>query len=213
MTLEQLKEKGLSEEQAQAVLKMHKDAIDGNYVPKATFEAEREKLKTANTTIAERDNQIKELGKFQGTVDELQAKVTSLTQANAKKEEEFQAKLKDMEELTAIRAAVADSVYSVDDILPKLDRAKLTFKEGKVVGGLNDQLEAIKSSSPHYFKQSEGKNKDNSWPGGWNPFGRSPEESKDEAGKGGAVDFGKELARAFTQNGSAAQKASEIYFK
>ena len=97
MTLETLVKAGLTEEQAKAVLKLHKDAIDGNYVPKATFEAEREKLKTANETIADRDKQITELGKFKGTAEELQQKVNTLTQENSNAKTEDEKKLKEME--------------------------------------------------------------------------------------------------------------------
>lgn len=212
MTLEQLKAKGLTDEQAQEILKLHKEAIDGNYVPKATLEAERAKLKTANDTIAERDKQIKNLGAFEGTVEQLQQQVQDLTNANEQKDKEYKEKLKDMEESTAIRTAIAEFVYSVDDVMPKLDRTKLTFKDGKVVEGLDDQIKAIKEQSPHYFKQTSTEEK-NTWPNGWSPFGKSPDESKEGKGANVAVDFGKQLAKAFTQNDSVAQKANELYFK
>jgi pentose-5-phosphate-3-epimerase len=40
MTLEALMALGITEAQAQGALKLHNDAINGFYVPKATFEAE-----------------------------------------------------------------------------------------------------------------------------------------------------------------------------
>lgn len=213
MTLEQLMEKGLSKEHAEEALKLHKAAIDGNYVPKDTFEAERTKLKTANDTIADRDKQIAELGKFKGTAEELQKKVDDLTADNAKKDKEFQDKLRDMEEVAAIKAEVGSKVHSLDDIMPKLDRTKLTFKDGKVVAGLVEQLDAIKQTSPHYFKDSSEDKSKGGWPGGWNPFGKSPEESKDKGGADTAAEFGKSLAKAATQGMSSTQKAAELYFK
>ena len=72
MKEEQLKELGLETDVIAKVLKIHKDSIDGNYVPKATFDAERENVKTLKTQITERDNQITELSKFKGTNEELQ---------------------------------------------------------------------------------------------------------------------------------------------
>lgn len=214
MKLEDLIKEGFTEEQANKILELHKNAINGNYVPKATFEAEREKLKTANETIADRDNQITELGKFKGTAEELQKKVDTLTADNTKKDEEYQSKLKDMEETAAIRAAVADQVHSVDDIMPKLDRTKLTIKEGKVVAGLVEQMDAIKKDSPHYFKETKGdEGNKGGWPGGWNPFGKSPEESKGQGGTDSAAEFGKSLAKAQAQGMSSTQKATDIYFK
>lgn len=214
MKLEDLIKEGFTEEQAKKILEIHKKAIDGNYVPKATFDAERDKVKTANDTIADRDRQIVELGKFKGTADDLQKKVDDLTAANAKKDEEYQAKLKDMEETTAIRAAIVDQVHSADDIMPKLDRTKLTFAEGKVVAGLVEQMDAIKKASPHYFKEakSDPGNK-GGFPGGWQPFGKSPSESAGQGGTDSAAEFGKNLAKAQSQGIASTQKAADIYFK
>ncbi len=214
MKLEDLTKEGFTEEQAKKILEIHKKAIDGNYVPKATFEAERDKVKTANDTIADRDKQIAELGKFKGTAEELQKKVDDLTADNTKKDQEYQAKLKEMEETTAIRAAIADQVHSADDIMPRLDRTKLTIQDGKVVAGLVEQMDAIKKASPHYFKEAggDGGNK-GGFPGGWHPFGKSPEESKGQGGTDSAAEFGKNLAKAQSQGIASTQKAADIYFK
>ncbi len=213
MTLESLMKAGLTEDQAKTVLKLHKDAIDGNYVPKATFEAEREKVKTANETIADRDKQITELGKFKGTAEELQQKVTTLTQENATAKTEYENKLKEMEETTAIRTAIADKVYSPEDILPKLDRSKLTIKDGKVEAGLVEQLNAIQKTAPHYFKPANSGGGNGGWPIGWAPFGKSPDESHSGGGSNAAKEFGQSLAKAQAQGNASAQKAADIYFK
>lgn len=213
MKLEDLVKAGFTEEQANKILQLHKQAIDGNYVPKATFDAERDKLKTANETIADRDKQITELGKFKGTAEELQKKVDDLTAENTKKDQEYQGKLKDMEETTAIKASIADQVHSVDDIMPKLDRTKLTFKDGKVVAGLVEQMESIKKDSPHYFKETKSDDGKGGMPGGWHPFGKSPDESGGKGGDDSAAEFGKSLAKAQSQGMASTQKAADIYFK
>jgi hypothetical protein len=214
MKLEDLLKEGFTEDQAKKILEIHKKAIDGNFVPKETFNAEREKLKTANETIADRDKQITELGKFKGTAEELQKKVDTLTADNTKKDQEYQAKLKDMEETTAIRASISDKVYSVDDILPRLDRTKMTFKDGQVVAGLVEQMDAIKQASPHYFKEVKGNGgNQGGFPGGWHPFGKSPEESKGQGGADSAAEFGKSLAKAQSQGMNSTQKAADMYFK
>ena len=214
MKLEDLTKEGFSEEQAKKILELHKKAIDGNFVPKATFDAERDKVKTANDTIADRDKQIAELGKFKGTAEELQKKVDDLTAENTKKDEEYQAKLKDMEETSAIRAAIADQVHSADDIMPRLDRTKLTIQDGKVVAGLVEQMESIKKASPHYFKETKGDGGNSGgFPGGWHPFGKSPEDGKGQGGTDSAAEFGKNLAKAQSQGIASTQKAADIYFK
>ena len=213
MKLEDLLKEGFTEEQAQKILDLHKKAIDGNYVPKETFNAERDKVKTANDTIADRDKQIAELGKFKGTAEELQKKVDDLTAQNTKSAEEYEAKLKEMEETTAIRAAVADQVHNADDIMPKLDKTKLTIKDGKVVAGLVEQMDAIKKVSPHYFKETKGDDGKGGFPGGWHPFGKSPDESTGQGGTDSAAEFGKSLAKAQAQGMNSTQKAADIYFK
>ena len=213
MKLEDLIKEGFTEDQAKKILEIHKKAIDGNYVPKATFEAERDKVKTANDTIAERDKQIAELGKFKGNAEELQKKVDDLTAENTRKDQEYQDKLKEMEVTTAIRAAIADQVHSVDDIMPKLDRTKLTIADGKVTAGLVEQMDAIKKASPHYFKADKGGAGQGGFPGGWHPFGKSPEESAGQGGNDSAAEFGKNLAKAQSQGIASTQKAADIYFK
>ena len=213
MKLEDLLQLGLENDKAKSILALHKQAIDGNYVPKETFNAERDKVKTLNDTIADRDKQIADLGKFKGTAEELQAKVDALTTQNTADKEAYEAKLKEVQESSAIRTAIGDKVYSVDDIIPRLDRTKLVIADGKVVAGLDEQLKSIQEASPHYFKEVKGDPGKPGMPGGWNPWGNSPREgNKGEEGNA-AAEFGKSLAKAQSQGISATQKASEIYFK
>lgn len=212
MTLEELMKQGLTEEQAKKVLEMHKSAIDGHYVPKETFEAERQKVKDANATIADRDKQISELGKFKGTAEELQKKVDDLTTANTTAKTEYEQKIAKMEQDAAIKLAVADKVFSVDDILPKLDATKITFKDGAVVDGLVEQLDAIKKTSPHYFKPEE-KGGNGGLPLGWKPFGPTPKDGEGGSTASDEEKFGKDLAQAVTASDTFAQKANDLYFK
>ena len=214
MTLEALMKKGLTEEQAKLVLQLHKEAIDGNYVPKATFDAEREKVKTANETIADRDKQIKELGAFKGTAEELQKKVDDLTADNETAKKEYEEKLKTMETDNAIRSVIANQVHNVDDIMPRIDKTKLTITDGKVTAGLVEQVDAIKKSHPHYFKEVKTDDNNNGgFPNGWHPFGKSPEEGNNSGGTDSATEFGKSLAKAQSQGIASTQKAADIYFK
>lgn len=206
MNLQALIAAGFTEEQAKKILEMHQQAINGNYVPKATFDAEREKLKTANETIAERDKQITELGKFKGTAEELQTKVTELTTANETAKQENDAKIKEMETQYAVKFALVDKVHNPEDIIPKLDLTKLTIKDGVVTAGLVEQLDAIKKTHAYYFKpeggQGEGaqggqgqQNQQNGGlPSGWNLFGTTPAGGKSSETTDPAEAFGAALA-------------------
>lgn len=212
---EELIKAGFTEEQATKIIEIHQKVIDGNYVPKTTFVAEREKTKQANKTIEERDAQIAELGKFKGTAEQLQTKITELTEENTRTKTEYEQKIKDIEECNAISSEIIDKVYNVEDIIGKLDRTKITYKEGKVVAGLVEQLDAIKKTSPHYFKPETPKNNPNTnLPGGFKFFGNSPDEGTPPQGGGNMSEqFGKLLAKAASQGISSTQKAADIYFK
>lgn len=209
MTLEELTKAGFTEDQAKKILEMHQKSIDGNYVPKATFEAERQKVKDANATIAERDKQITELGTFKGTAEELQKKVDELTTANTTAKTEYEAKLTKMSQENALKMAIADKVHNVEDILPKLDVTKITFKDGAVVAGLVEQMDALKKSNPYYFKED---NSGRNLPGGWTPFGRNPNEGDGGGGVDADVEFGKNLAKAVSSGNTFADKADKTYF-
>jgi hypothetical protein len=190
---------------------MHKTAIDGNYVPKATFEAERETNKTLKGQVDERDKQITELGKFKGTAEELQTKVTALEAANKTAKEKFDADLLKAQTDAALRTELKGKVVDAEDVIPKLDMTKIVFKDGKIESGLNEQLETLKKAKPHYFVQEQSQQK----PAGW-LFGHTPPESGDQPGgsqKDEASEFGKQLAQSKVSGETVAAKATEHYFK
>lgn len=213
MDKESLIKAGLTEEQANAVIKMHQEAIDGNFVPKATFNAERDKNKALTTQVADRDKQIAELGKFKGTAEELQTKVSALENQNKADKEKYEADLLQAEKTAAIRFDIASLVIDPEDILPKLDQTKIVFKDGKIVSGLKEQLDELKTAKPHYFKTEQDTNK--SQPDGW-IFGKTPAEGTDDSGKetkSEAQKFGEFLANSKMSGSNAADKAADVYFK
>ena len=214
MNKESLIAAGLTEEQATKVMQMHQQAIDGNYVPKATFEAEREKTKNLTTQVADRDKQITELGTFKGTAEQLKSKVDELEKQNKEAKEKFDADLLQAQKDAAIRFDIAGSVIDPDDVLPKLDQSKIVYKDGKIASGLTEQLDELKNSKPHYFKSEEKGNE--GLPKGW-VFGKTPTEGADD-GKGGnekseAQKFGEMLAASKKSGTDAAEKAANAYFK
>lgn len=213
MDRESLIKAGLTEEQANAVIKLHQQAIDGNFVPKVTFNAERDKVKSLTTQLADRDKQITELGAFKGTAEELQKKVSQLEEQNKSNKEKFEADLLQAEKTAAIRFDIASSVIDPEDILPKLDQDKIVFKDGKIVSGLKEQLDELKTAKPHYFKSEQSKTENQ--PGGW-IFGKTPVEGSDGAGtdsKSEAQKFGEFLANSKMSGSNAADKAADVYFK
>lgn len=213
MKLEELIALGISDEQAKKVLDLHKSAIDGNYIPKATFESERQKVKDRDAMITERDQQISDLSKFKGDAEQLQEKIDELTNQNAEDRKAYEEKMQQMEIEATLRLEVVDKVHNFDDILPKLDVSKIAFKDGKVVSGLAEQLELIKESNPYYFKDPGESNDNKGLPGGWRLSGKEPPEGSGSTTGNAAADFGKSLAQSQIQNSSTMQKASETYFQ
>ena len=128
MNKESLIAAGFTEEQATKIMQMHTTSIDGNYVPKATFDAEREKSKNLTAQVADRDKQITELGTFKDTAEQLQTKVAELENQNKEAKTKFDADLLQAQKDAAIRFDIVNSVIDPDDVLPKLDQSKIVFK-------------------------------------------------------------------------------------
>lgn len=146
MKKEELVAKGLSEEQAQAVMDIWNEAIKG-FVPKEQFDEVNGKLKEANTTIDTLKKSNADNEELQKQVKEYKEKVTILeaTAANTRKEYALKDKLKE--------AGVVDADYI---IYKQGGIDKFTFdKEGNPVG-IDDVVKPLKESSPHLFKTEPG---------------------------------------------------------
>lgn len=146
MKKEELVAKGLSEEQAQAVMDIWNETIKG-FVPKERFDEVNGKLKEANTTIDTLKKSNADNGELQRQVKEYKEKVTILeaTAVNTRKEYALKDKLKE--------AGVVDADYI---IYKQGGIDKFTFdKEGNPVG-IDDVVKPLKESSPHLFKAEPG---------------------------------------------------------
>lgn len=208
MNEEQLKELGLESEVITKVLKIHKDSIDGNYIPKATFEAERENVKTLKNQITERDKQITELTKFKGTNDELQKQLNDYKTQNEELKANSEKELAKIKKENLLKFELKNQVIDVDDVLPKLNIDNIVFEDDAIKSGLKEQLDDLRKSKPHYFAQQENKNT------GWKPFGNAPSGSnKEPDAVAPEIDFAKQLAQSKNATAQASQKALETYFK
>lgn len=146
MKKEELVAKGLSEEQAQAVMDIWNETIKG-FVPKERFDEVNGKLKEANTTIDTLKKSNADNEELQKQVKEYKEKVTILeaTAANTRKEYALKDKLKE--------AGVVDADYI---IYKQGGIDKFAFdKEGNPVG-IDDVVKPLKESSPHLFKTEPG---------------------------------------------------------
>lgn len=208
MNEEQLKALGLETDVITKVLKIHKDSIDGNYIPKATFEAERENVKTLKNQITERDNQITELTKFKGTNEDLQKQLNDYKTQNEELKANSEKELAKVKKENLLKFELKNQVIDVDDVLPKLNIDNIVFENDTIKSGLKEQLDDLRKTKPHYFAQQDNKNT------GWKPFGSTPSESgKEPDTVAPEIDFAKQLAQSKNAIAQASQKALETYFK
>ena len=144
MKKEELVAKGLSEEQAQAVMDIWNETIKG-FVPKERFDEVNGKLKEANTTIDTLKKSNADNGELQRQVKEEKVTIREATAANTRKEYALKDKLKE--------AGVVDADYI---IYKQGGIDKFAFdKEGNPVG-IDDVVKPLKESSPHLFKTEPG---------------------------------------------------------
>ena len=150
MTKEQLLEMGLSEEQADKVLNMHKEVLSG-FIPKARFDEVNETKKELEQQIRERDNQLKDLQEKVKGNEELEKTIKELQEGNKATKEQYEAKIKDMTITAAIQSKLTDAKYP-DLLLTKFDRSKLSIAEDGTVLGIDEQLAALKEQYKDLFK-------------------------------------------------------------
>lgn len=204
MTKEQLLALGLTEEQATNILKLHKETIDGNYVPKYRFDEVNAELKTTKEQVKERDAQIKELKKFEGDSKALQEKIAELEAANAAKDEEYKANLALERKKNAIKLALLEDEngkpYDVDMVMGLFNLEQITIDEatGKIISGYKEQNDALRKEKAFLFreKQPVGGGDDKNKNSGWKPRGQTPPDGN--GGQGGtdpSVSYGKSLAQ------------------
>lgn len=153
MKKEELTAKGLTEEQAKAVMEIYTEEMKG-FVPKDRFDEVNGKLKEANSTIDTLKKDNADNSALQQQVKDYKTKVEQLetNAANIQKTYALKERLKE--------AGVTDADYV---IYKQGGLDKFTFdKEGKPVG-IDDILKPLKESFPHLFKTTAGS--------GYNPAG------------------------------------------
>ena len=142
---------------------------DGNYIPRSKFNEVNEKVKSLETEITTRDEQLKDLGeKAKGNAD-LEKQIAALTEANTKTKAEYEAKLKDITLNTAIeKALTANQAKYTDLLVTKIDKSKLVLDGEKVVG-LDEQITGLKESFKDLFGETRITGKDEQSNPGGNP--------------------------------------------
>lgn len=213
MTLESLIAEGLSQEQAQKVLNVHKAAVSGSYVPKARFDEVNTQLSNANAQVSERDAQIAGLKKFEGDNASLQTRISELETANQAKDNEMKVALAKERKANAMRLSLTGKVHDVDLVLSQIDAEKVSAGEDGKLTGFDEQVNALKESKKFLFVE-EAPAKPNPY-AGFRVVGKTPPEGGDNppAEQNTPEAFGVNLAKRKMAAADAAKKAQEHYFK
>lgn len=150
-----LQEKGVSSEVVKEVVAAAEEKLKG-FIPKHRFDEVNEAKKQLEAQLAERDKQLSELKNVAGDNEELKKRIEQLQQENKAKEQEYQAKIRDMAVTTAIKLAVAGDAHDPDLIVSLLDKSKIELDDnGNIKSGLDEQLKALRESKAFLFIQKE----------------------------------------------------------
>ena len=150
---ELLQEKGVSSEVVQEVVAAAEEKMK-NMIPKHRFDEVNEAKKQLEAELKERDQQLADLKKSVGDNEELKKQIEQLQQENKTKEQEYQARIRDMAVTTAIKLAVAGDAHDPDLVATLIDKSKIEVDEqGQIKSGLDDQLNALRESKAFLFVQ------------------------------------------------------------
>lgn len=195
-----LQAEGFTEEQIATILQIHKEAIDGNYIPKYRFDEVNGELKTVKDQIKERDQQIAGLKKFEGDSQALQGKIKQLEEDNKKKDTDYAAELAMERKKNAVRLALledeAGKPFDSDMVMGlfNLDNIIIDENTGKITSGYKEQNESIRKEKAFLFESASGGNGGKENPPGWNPRGSEPRDGDGGNGPDTSESYGRSLA-------------------
>lgn len=143
MKKELLIEKGLTEEQANAVLEIY-NAVIKDYVLKADYDTVKGQIATLETTVKERDKQLKEIEKNVGDNEDLKNQIANLQNDNKKASEKYKAEIEQLKINSAVEMALtkagAKTLKACKALLDN-DNIKLD-NDGNVIG-IDEQIKNL----------------------------------------------------------------------
>lgn len=149
---ELLKKIGIAEDKTEEATKAIKEYLDGEYVPKSRFNELNAEKKKLESTVSERDKQLKALKDSEGDVEALKEQITKLQADNKAAAEKSAQELKELKMSTAVKLAIGDTAHDVDMVASLFDMDKLVMgADGKVVG-VDEQLKTLKKEKAFLFK-------------------------------------------------------------
>ena len=122
-----------------------------DYVPKARFDEVNENNKELKNQIASRDSQLTELQKAAKGNEDLTKQIADLQAANTKANEEYEAKILQMQKDSALEITLSKSgAKNANALKGMIDLSKCDFKDGGYIG-LDEQIAQIKKDNDWLF--------------------------------------------------------------
>ena len=150
MKKEELVKLGISEEIADKVIEKI-----GSLIPKSRFDeviAEKNNLKEQ---LADRDKQLKELGKNNSDNEELKAQIKALQEENKVKATEYKNELAKIQLDSALELALTQAgARDNRAVMPFVDKSIIKLEEGKL-RGLEEQISNLKTDKGYLFNSLE----------------------------------------------------------
>ena len=138
------------------------DLVDSSkYIEKSKFDEVKQAKKQLETDIKDRNTQLEDLKKSAGDNAALKQQIEQLQNDNKKKDEEYQAELKDLKLTNAIKLAITDSAQDVDLVSGLIDKSKLILSDDGKITGLDEQINGLKEGKSFLFKSEESTNNTN----------------------------------------------------
>jgi vacuolar-type H+-ATPase subunit I/STV1 len=148
MNKEQLIALGLTEEQADKVVEGY-----GITIPKSRFDEKNEELKGLKDQIKDYDTQLSDLQSKAAGNEALQGEITKLQDANKQAVADYETKLQEQSYTFALDSALNGAkVKNVKAVKALLESEKIKL-DGETLTGLQEQLEALKTSDSYLFEE------------------------------------------------------------
>lgn len=155
MKREELKELGLTDDQATAVINAYAEAIK-NFVPKSRLDEVIEERNGLRDQVAERDKQIKTLGESAGDNQALKDQIAQLQTQNAEAEKAHSAQLAQVRLDNAVNLALTGAkAKNAKAVRALLDLTNSKVGEDGTVEGLEAQIKALQKSDAYLFEGAE----------------------------------------------------------
>lgn len=140
LTKERLLEMGVTEEQANSILK----DINEDTIPKYRYNEVAKERDDLKGQVADRDKQINDLSKNKGDAEELQKEITNLQEENKANKDKFEKEIANIKKENAIEQYLQQhNVTNVKAAKRLLDSDAISFEKDELKG-IEDQLKELK---------------------------------------------------------------------